>query len=265
VDPSHSEFRVTQNNVLNDGVAPHAAWVIVRDAQDNVIGSKSVSFTIDEGSSSVLGPVLDGGGVSKSVVSDGLTGEARVQITSHEPGTFPVHAVVEGGIDLGSKSVTFTPGPASGANSTWSVTPSVKVSVDDPEGFTVDVTVKSVNDLLVPNALVLFPSLPGDVHIVEAGPYVTGMPGSAAYGTVQVHVRSAKPGSYAIHASVQGGYGPETIPPATIMVEFKAGAPSTDPTKTYLTSPSDPAIADGIDTQVIGAVVQDSHGNPVVE
>jgi hypothetical protein len=213
----NTDFTVTDDLVLNDGVAQHSATVVVRDAFGNVIPNVPVHLTITTGEPSIPGPVFGtsiAGGSPTFDVNTDANGRAFSPIVSQEEGTFIVEAQVGSPlVSKGTRDVGFTPGPPSVANSSWTVTPVGPISVGSVTtgpSYIITVTVKSASNLVVGNAPVrLFgpgSPLPSNLVIQEPstnGYWFTGdKTAGDGYGKVVLHVSSQLSGTFPVTAQI---------------------------------------------------------------
>jgi adhesin/invasin len=263
VDLARTGFEVTGDNQLSDGIAPHAAWVTARDFHGNLVPDVDVEFEVETGSDKIPGPVLSNQAARQTVATSAAAqgAEARTQIRSNEPGTFKVTASI-GGVSLGQRTVAFSPGAASPANSSWTVTPDGPVVADGAAQYTVTVDVRSDNNLPMPGAPVKAAGLVQGLSVPEgAGPYHAGGVDSDQYGKAVFHVRSTKAGTFPIGVQVApvAAFEPVANPLSRDLV-FKAG-PGVAGTA-HLVSPAASAAADGQSALTVEARVWDALGNP---
>ncbi|MDR1825575.1 MAG: Ig-like domain-containing protein, partial [Bifidobacteriaceae bacterium] len=280
IDAGHSTFTVSSDVTVNNGIAQHKATVIVRDQYDNVIENAAVRFTIDAGLTTIPGPVLNntiaGGNTTKNTTT-GTDGSVETPIVSEEEGTFTVEAFIgPAALTLGTKTVSFTPGPASVANSSWTKSPAGPITAgtatSDPE-YTITVTVKSADNLLVGGSQVRLSDLGGttldsDLVISEpqdgSGYWLTGTKGTTTYGQVVLHVKSAHAGDYPVVAQILPGDGwPDLVNPASYTLSYEAGAPVA--ANSWLVEPAAGALANGTETQTVLAKIRDKNGDPVAD
>ncbi|MCL2803795.1 MAG: Ig-like domain-containing protein [Micrococcales bacterium] len=245
--------------VPNNGSSAHWANVKVLDGPGgNVVANEHVTFTVGGSATLVIGGVPCG---QTCLVSSSLLGMAEVRVVNTVAELVRISASVKGS-EVGHANLEFGPDAASAADSDWNVQPTKAIDASHPhvvangsDSWTATVTVRdaSPDHLPVGGAVVSF-TVPGGVTIAPAsGPYTTN-----SAGKVQVAFTSTKAGSYDVRARV-GDY----IDPNPITITFGAG-PIDDPSS-FLEGPTAAAIANGTDTAVVLAHVQDRYGNPVTD
>ncbi|MDR2378085.1 MAG: Ig-like domain-containing protein, partial [Bifidobacteriaceae bacterium] len=241
--------------VAADGKDAHFAEVTVLDAAvgGNPVPGQPVTFTVD-GSATIVGA----GGQSRTVDSSAL-GLARVQIVDAKPGGETVKVTAKlGGVTVGSAELEFGLGAPDAARSSWRVAPTTALAaahpavvadgIDSWEGV---VTLRDAADRPVSGDDVSF-EVPGDVSIVQPGPYQTN-----AAGQVTVTFATTRAGAYQVRALT----GAVAIKPGPATIVFAAGPVAAG--VAYLESPGVTAVADGKAEAVARAHVLDAHGNPV--
>jgi hypothetical protein len=266
---AHSEFYVTSANVLADGQAKHRATVVARDAAGNPVAGAEVAFDIDRGAPGVVGPTLD---PADGAVATGADGSAAVDITSKEPGSFPVAASLGGEVVAGApKPVSFDAGAPDAARSFYTLYPDtaasatveVAASGEAADAYVLTVAVRSAGGILVPNARLRLTGLDtSKVAIAEAGGVdgLTGAPTSDSYGRHTWHLYSATAGVFTGTVRVDVGAGNwVAINPAPFTLRFGAGVAAAS--ESWLIAPVGPARADGVDQAQVRARIRDLNGN----
>ncbi|MDR1118584.1 MAG: Ig-like domain-containing protein, partial [Bifidobacteriaceae bacterium] len=269
-DAGSSLFEVTQNTVLADGAAKHRATVTAMDANGNPAPTTQVVFGVDGGAPGVAGPDLI---PADGRVVTGADGVAYVDITSHEPGSFPVTAEIGGAAVKDSpKLVSFDAGRPDSGRSRYQLTPDtaasptvqVTASGDPEDSYALTVRVRSAGDILVPDANVRLTGLDtSKVSIVEpsgtAG--VTGNPKSNSYGAFTWHLYSATAAVFTGQVQVNTQSNTWENVGAAFTLRFGSGVAS--PADSWLIAPVGPATADGVTPVEVRAHVRDSNGNDV--
>jgi LPXTG-motif cell wall-anchored protein len=241
---------VSPETVLNNGVNTNWARLTVRDVNDNPVPDVDVLFKVE------TGPVFTvSGGVEQAGKTD-AKGEAQVELTSTVPGSFIVEGFI-GASRVDGKPVAFSPGPATPANSTWTLAPSTEQVADGVQKFTATITAISSNLLAVPNARVEVAPLPAAsvLTFTPAGPLTTD-----EHGQASVEITTTKAGSYPLAAYVgPAGVVANQIPGGTKTARFIPGPPVASHSR--LEGPTSPAVV-GAGTQVVTAWAFDEFDNP---
>ncbi|MDR1118248.1 MAG: Ig-like domain-containing protein, partial [Bifidobacteriaceae bacterium] len=265
-----SLFAVTSANVLADGQSKHRATVTALDANGNPVAGQEVVFDIDQGAPGVPGPDL---APKDGRVKTGPDGVAYVDIVSHEPGSFPVGAQINGGAVQGSpRPVSFDAGAPDATQSAYQLapdtaaSPTVEVTASGQPGdaYTLAVRVRSAAGIDVPNAHVRLAGLDtSKVSIVEPdGPAgVTGDPRSSAYGSYTWHLYSATAAAFTGKVQVEAAPGDWRDVGAQFTLRFASGTASA--LDSWLIAPVGPVEANGSDTSEVRAHVRDPQGNDV--
>jgi hypothetical protein len=140
-----------------------------------------------------------------------------------------------------------------------SVDPGVSVPVGGgSNNYTLTVTVKSTEDIKVPDALVRLSGLPPAVQVSPAVQGKTAVPGPD-FGTYTWVLTSDTSGTYQGRVQVQVGGVWHTITPATFEIRFEAGP--AEAANSWLIQPG-PTVADGSAQATVTAKLFDAFDNP---
>ncbi|MDR2566489.1 MAG: Ig-like domain-containing protein [Bifidobacteriaceae bacterium] len=282
-----SDFYVSGNNVLADGEARHAAWVIARDVFGNpVLPGAEVRFALlDEGSPNVPGPTLiPADGVAEVCDFEAAPqdkpewctepGKAQVAITSKEPDSFRVTATIDGlTVRRAPLPVSFESGPPSAAESTYTLSPdtassnvSVTATADGSQTYTLTATIRSAARILVPGARVRLTGLdPTKVFAVEGSfDGYTGVPQSDHYGTYTWHLYSPVADEFTGTLQVDLATNDwADIAPAPFTLRFAADG--IDVGESWLVQPAGSRKADGEDAFEVKVHARDANRNDVTQ
>jgi hypothetical protein len=283
-DPNTSELTVTEGKQKADGIEPHAASVIVKDANGNPVSGQVVQFAVTEGATGVAGPVFSSTGQATASAQScdpadsgapawcTQKGLARVIITSNEPGTFAVSSTLGGVAAKNSpKNIQFGAGEPDPTKSYRTVTPDTdtdpqaSLSASGTDDYTVEATILSVSNIKVDGAAVRFRVDSPNVTVLDrdgaeanGGIRATGIPVSDHYGTYQWTVTSLKSGTYygtveVLVSNVWRKVG------ATVELRFTSLTPSAD--DSWLIQPTGSAIANNSATLPVKVRAYDINGN----
>ncbi|MEH3840507.1 invasin domain 3-containing protein [Hafnia alvei] len=230
-------FTVTTNDAAANGSATNAVQVIVTDANGNPVPNVAVKFSASEGVK-----------VLTATTTTNESGIATSTMTSTKAGGYEVTALVNG--KDSTADITFIPdsstaGIASGA---FTVTTN-NAAANGSATNAVQVIVTDANGNPVPNVAVNF-STSKDVKVGTAK--ATTNESGIATSTMT----STKAGSYEVTALVNGKSSTADITfiPDSSTAGFASGA---------FTVTSNGAVADGVETNQVKAIVTDANGNVV--
>ncbi|MFC4223783.1 Ig-like domain-containing protein [Lysinibacter cavernae] len=241
----YTVLNVSSGDVEANSPNTHRLEAQARDPFGNRISGASVHFMLPAGLELAPGSQLDG-------VTDEF-GYFVAYVKSATPGEFSVGATIDNNV-VPDRTVSFTVGAPSPADSSWSITTASPQPAGSPFEATVSVRdVGGVNP--VDGAEVSF-VLPPNVSIVESAPYTTG-----ADGTVTVKLLSTVAGEYVIQAALGG-----TAIGSTQTIEVGSAVPDLSSVHTSLvkTSSNVTAVADGVSSHSLRATVADEYGNVVI-
>ncbi len=234
-----STLSVTSTAAVANGSDTQPASVKVLDAQGNPVSGATVGFTVD-GAASLS---------ASSAVSD-ANGVATVFVTSATPGSYAVHATIDGAEVSGSPAqATFTVGAPDAASSTFQVSAGTKTA-DGSDAHTLTATVKDAQGHPVAGATVSFGAATGATPAATSA--ITG-----ADGVATTTVTSTKAGSYAVTAAL----GSTAIAGSPKNVAFVAGAVDASASSFAVTPGT--VTADGVATHRATVTATDAKGNPV--
>ncbi|MDR0366776.1 MAG: Ig-like domain-containing protein [Bifidobacteriaceae bacterium] len=265
--PGNSFMEVSQTNVYADGVSKHAAWVTAYDASGNPVPGVDVAFTVDQGSP-VQGPDTI---PANGLMTTGPDGVALVEITSEEPGSFPVHALIDGQpVKDSGTPVQFASGTAHERYSYYQLVPDTAASPDAEmpatglaeDAYRLTVTARSDLPLLVGNAQVRLVGLDGTpVVITGDNPARTADHFQPTWGTYTWLLSSEQAGTFVGTIEVQTDHGWVALEQGPFTLNFCAGDPDVD--NSYLIAPYGSVVANDSSTLEVRAKVRDALNNAV--
>ncbi|MCL1897353.1 MAG: Ig-like domain-containing protein, partial [Micrococcales bacterium] len=255
------------------GYQPLWAQMTAVDQYGNPVSGAELEFFLPYAGTEgpVFAPLATGTKTTSGI--SGANGVVRVNLVSTWQGTFEVKGKI-GAATSGApaRTVTFDDDAGDPAKSEWSITPSVtnpdpgKVVANGSDSYVAAITIRnSLSQALngVGGTLTVTSMATGTSRVIG---FVTGHDGSN--GLALVTIDSLEAGEYSVTVNLAGNPVATTVGGAVFsqLIEFVAGPPS--PLTSHLVSPSNAAIADGADVQVIKAVVRDAYGvsgtgNPV--
>ncbi|WGD37734.1 Ig-like domain-containing protein [Lysinibacter sp. HNR] len=245
VAPKESSFAVTTGTRLANGTDAHQATVTLRNSSGQPIAGKTVDFSASDPA-------------RVSVPATAVTnanGQAQVNVTSREPGTYNIKASVAG-VTIGNAAglpVSFiADGPRIDFTQTALRTTAGNRVPDGVDFHRVTVTVIDQNGAPIPGVDVAFAAVGDPVSLN------TTTARSNANGVAAVRVTSTADATARISATIGGV--PVTQPSPTVTVSF---ARVIDFNATRLSVTKDFALSDGIDSQTINVQVLDTSGNPM--
>ncbi|AGW41233.1 hemagglutinin/hemolysin-like protein [Leifsonia xyli subsp. cynodontis DSM 46306] len=186
---------------------------------------------------------------AQTIVTD-ADGTGSVRVSSTTPGSFAVHARIDG-VDIGGSPApaVFVGGDPDPTLSTLSVTVGDRIA-DGVETHTLTARIRDADGHTVEGATVRFGLADG---LTSSGQEVV----TSAQGEATTTVTTRTAGVYPVSATVDGS----EIGDSPSSVAFVAGA--TNPSDSTLTTTTGAVLADGVAQHIATATVKDATGNPV--
>jgi hypothetical protein len=276
-----SLFDVTVDNVLANGADKHSAWVLAKDVHGNPAKpGQEVQFGVEPGAPSLPGPVLspadgkvetcDYWAVDKPAWCD-QPGKALVEITSNEPGSFQVSAVIGAdAVQDSPKPVSFNAAAPDPSKSSYALTPdtaadpSASLTADGSAKYSLTVSVKDSFGTGVPAVPVRLTGLSPKVSATPAGlEGVTGGTASSNYATHTWELSATQAGAFTGVVQIQVGADWVDLSPSPFTLRFAAGQVDPVATSASFATWDGPVLNNLVDESWARVVVQDRFGNGV--
>jgi predicted RNA-binding protein with TRAM domain len=237
-DPDkQSRVAVVDNDAVADGVAKDTAKVYLFDRLGNPIAGGAWSVSTTDSDLSI---------VSASGTT-GTDGTSTLEFTSESVGAYHAAVTLAGKTPSGSPlELRFQSGAA--ADITASKSPAGPVTVSG--SYTVGIHAADSTGNPVASVGATF-TLPSDVTTSGSASCSTD-----AFGNCSIQVTSTKSGTFSIGVTTS-----PAADPATLQVEFTAGAADASKTKTEWVKNG--ALPNGTDQDVVRVIARDSYDNPV--